>query len=115
MHYTVILNKAYKNITSIFQNEDQRDRTSDTVTVVKSLEGVYPNLFFDVQAVDWDQFASSYAEIRSVDDYERFAEVHGVRRTNPKFWPVADWYQAQALREEPLRAGILDLNRYRNR
>jgi hypothetical protein len=29
--------------------------------------------------------------------------------------PVADWYQAQALREEPLRAGILDLNRYRNR
>lgn len=115
VHYTVILNKAYKNITSIFQNEDQRDRTSDTVTVMKSLEGVYPNLFFDVQAVDWDQFASSYAEIRSVDDYERFAEVHGVRRTNPKFWPVADWYQAQALREEPLRAGILDLNRYRNR
>jgi hypothetical protein len=113
--YSVILNKAYKNITSIFEDEDRRDRDKDTVTVVKWLEGAYPNYFFDVAEVDWERFSQGYVGIRTLDDYRRFVELHGVRRTNPRFWEVADWYQEELARDEPLRAGLLDLNRYHNR
>jgi hypothetical protein len=42
-------------------------------------------------------------------------EHFGMRRTNRHFWETSDWFNAQALREQPERAGILDLNRYQNR
>ncbi len=41
--------------------------------------------------------------------------LYGVRRTNPDFWRDADWFQREYRRLEPVQAGILDLNRYRNR
>jgi hypothetical protein len=37
-----------------------------------------------------------------------------VRRTQAAFWASADWFQARAAENEPLRSGIFDLNRYRN-
>ena len=49
------------------------------------------------------------------EEYERFVSVYGVRRTNPGYWAMADWFQDQYLREKPILAGLLDLNRYQNR
>ena len=113
--YTLIRNKAYTNISSIFENEDRRDRSHDTLTVIKGVEGSYPNFFFDVKLAGIDRFSARYAAIRDRDDYERFVGLYGLRRTNPRFWSVADWFQERYRAEQPLRAGILDLNRYHNR
>jgi hypothetical protein len=116
--YTLIRNKAYKNVTSILADESNRDledQAFDTLTVVDWLEGSYPNMFFVVDLEDIEAFAERYLSIKDRDDYEQFVALYGVRRTNTGFWETADWFQAQSAREKPLLSGLFDLNRYRNR
>ena len=116
--YSFIRNKAYKNVTSIFEDERDdatRDYRNDTLTVVDWIEGAYPNFFFDIAIEEIDTFTSRYAALRSRDDYERFVSRYGIRRTNSGFWETADWFQDQYRREKPVLSGLLDLNRYQNR
>ena len=86
--YTLILNKSYKNVSSMFANadDDQRDVDQDTLTVMKGLHGSYPNFFFDVDLKQVENFAARYTSISNREDYEKFVEIFGVRRTNPDFW-----------------------------
>jgi hypothetical protein len=116
--YTVIRNKAYKNVTSMFQDEEDsevRDFSKDTLTVVDWLEGSYPNFFFTVDIDDVDMFTERYAALQNREDYEKFVSIYGTRRTNTQFWSTADWFQDEYLREKPIHAGLFDLNRYQNR
>ncbi len=116
--YSIIRNKAYKNVTSLFADEEDsefRDYANDSLTVVDWLEGSYPNFFFAVDIDEVEEFARRYASLQSRDAYERFVSVYGVRRTNQNFWEMADWFQDQYLREKPVYAGLFDLNRYQNR
>lgn len=113
--YTVILNKGYANITSMFANENKRDRSQDTLTVLRRLEGSYPNFFFDLDIKEVDAFVARFESITTRGEYEKFVGLYGLRRTNTGFWAVSDWFQDWAMENEPLRAGIFDLNRYRNR
>jgi len=116
--YTLLSDKSYDNVSSMFSEHklgDRRDASGDRQTILPWLEGSYPEFFFVVPLADVDNFVARYEGIRNRDDYERFTARFGVRRTNTAFWKAADWFNAQALREQPQRAGIFDLNRYQNR
>jgi hypothetical protein len=119
--YTLIHNKAYKNISSMFASEnhrelnDRRDLEHDTLSVVKGLQGSYPNFFFDIELSQVDEFAERYAAIKNRKDYERFVGLFGVRRTRSDFWKTADWFQDYSAAQQPVLSGLFDLNRYRNR
>ncbi len=115
--YTLIRNKAYKNVTSFLADERERDRSDisrDTMSVVKWLEGSYPNFFFSVALSEIDDFTKRCAAIRTHDDYKKFVEQYGMRRTNPEFWDIADWFQDELARRKPILSGLFDLNRYQN-
>jgi hypothetical protein len=43
--------------------------------------------------------------------FERFS----IGRGNPRFWSAYDWFQRRFDAEEPITAGVYDLNRYRSR
>jgi len=116
--YTLIRNKAYKNVTSFLADERERERADidkDSMTVVKWLEGSYPNFFFSVALSEIEDFAERCAAIRSHKDYEKFVDQYGVRRTDPAFWELADWFQDESARNKPVMSGLYDLNRYQNR
>ena len=116
--YTMIANKAYKNVTSMFANEDainSRDYEEDTQTVVRWLEGAYPNFFYVVDLEDIESFVEEYNTLDNRDEYEAFVARYGLRRTSEDFWKHADWFNEQYAREEPRLYGIYDLNRYQNR
>ncbi len=116
--YTFIRNKAYKNVTSFLADERERDRSDidrDTLTVVKWLEGSYPNFFFSVDLSDMDNFTRLCASIRNHNDYDKFVDRYGIRRTSPEFWEMADWFQDEFRRNKPVSSGLFDLNRYQNR
>ena len=81
----------------------------------RGLEGSYPNLFLEVDAAEIDDFVARFAAIPRREEYECLVGHYGVRRTQAAFWASADWFQARAAENEPLRSGIFDLNRYRNR
>ena len=116
--YTIIRNKAYNNVTSMFSDEKDsksRDYSNDSLTVVDWLEGSYPNFFFDVDFKDIEKFTERYASLKTREDYEGFVSIYGVRRTNHHFWEMADWFQEKSRQQRPIRAGLFDLNRYENR
>ena len=115
--YTLIRNKAYTTISSLFvgNNDDWRDTQSDSLTTLKGLHGSYPNFFFDIDLTQVEAFANRYAKIQTRGDYELFVEQFGVRRTSAEFWEISDWFQQYYLRQEPINAGLFDLNRYENR
>ena len=83
--------------------------------MMKGLHGSYPNFFFDVDVKQIEDFATRYASIRNRKDYEKFVEIFGVRRTNPDFWAVSDWFQDYFAEQQPVNSGLFDLNRYHNR
>ncbi|NOY73420.1 MAG: fatty acid cis/trans isomerase [Gammaproteobacteria bacterium] len=115
--YTLIRNKAYKNVTSFLADEHERDRADidqDSMTVVKGLAGSYPNFFFSVDLSEIETFAKHCSAIRTPEDYQKFVERYGVRRTHPKFWALADWFQGESARNKLVRSGLFDLNRYNN-
>jgi hypothetical protein len=113
--YTLLLNKGYKNLMSMFEPEDLRDPDDDTLTLLRGLVGAYPNFFLVVDASAIEAFTADYLDVRSAEDYDRFVQRFGVRRTHPAFWQQADWFQARYLRDDPVEAGLFDLNRYENR
>jgi hypothetical protein len=116
--YSIIRDKAYKNVTSMFKDEADdvnRDYSNDALTVLDWLEGSYPNFFFTVDINDVEEFTEHYASLTNREEYEEFVAIYGTRRTNENFWQTADWFQDATLRERPVKAGIYDLNRYENR
>ncbi|HED18681.1 MAG TPA: peptidylprolyl isomerase, partial [Gammaproteobacteria bacterium] len=104
--------------TSFLADERERDRADidqDTMTVVEWLEGSYPNFFFSVAMSEIEAFTKRCAAISNHKDYEEFIDQYGVRRTDPAFWELADWFQDEFARNQPVRSGLFDLNRYQNR
>ena len=116
--YTMISNKAYKNVTSLFAGEEalsKRDYKDDTQTIIGWLEGSYPDFFYVVELDDIEKFVDEYNALENRQHYEAFVAHFGQRRTSEDFWKHADWFNQQYAREQPRLSGIFDLNRYRNR
>ncbi len=115
--YTMIYNKTYRSyqknsfIKKVFHRSVD-DMRGDTLTIVHGLAGAYPNFFFDVKQADANAFVDACEQIRTQADYDTLVERFGVRRTNPAFWSIADWFQSLHARTQPVEGGILDLSRY---
>ena len=115
--YTLIHNKSYRSDTFAKEVHDrsEADMEQDTLTVVRGLAGSYPNYFFDVKAEDADAFVDACAAVRNKGDYNRMLNQYGIRRTNPAFWTMSDWFQDLHAKRQPVESGILDLSRYKDR
>ena len=71
--YTKISNKAYKSVSSMFEDEklgQRRDYEDDTQTVVRWLEGSYPDFFYVVELDDIERFVEEYNAIENRQHYE---------------------------------------------
>ena len=116
--YTMISNKAYKSVSSMFEKDTlagRRDYTYDTQTVIRWLEGSYPEFFYVVELDDIERFVEDYNGIEDRQHYEAFVARYGLRRTSEDFWKHADWFNTKYAQEQPRLSGIYDLNRYQNR
>ena len=95
--------------------ESRRDYKYDTQTVVRWLEGSYPDFFYVVELDDIERFVEEYNALENRQHYEAFVAHYVQRRTSEEFWMHADWFNQQYAREQPVLSGIFDLNRYQNR
>lgn len=115
--YTIMRNKAYKNVMSLFSDERERvldDIEQDSLTVVDWLAGSYPNFFFSVHEEDLETFVTRCSQIKNPKDFADLVERFGIRRTSPAFWKTADWFHEQYARQRPVQSGLYDLSRYGN-
>jgi hypothetical protein len=112
--YSLVHNDAHSNVAFMFGEDDRRIPVDDTVTVVRGHFGSYPNFFFAVDATEIAAFVDGMKAMTGSGDFERFVDVYGVRRTDPRFWATSDWLREDLIRAHPVEAGIYDLGRYGN-
>ena len=115
MVYTIIRNKSYLNVSSLMASEDIRLPAEDTIDVVPGFVGAYPNFFIQIDKEEVGDFVEQYKAVKSFENYHSLVDKYGVRRTNPDFWEVSDWFYKKHQYDNNVYAGLFDLNRYKNR
>jgi len=112
--YTVLINKAFSNISTMLGQNFRREPQNDTITIYPGFIGSYPDFYFSVEKDQLGEFVDSIRFARTEIDIDRFYSKFGIRRTNPEFWQQADWFNEQHKNVRGLNAGLLDLSRYDN-
>lgn len=113
--FTLIHNNAHRNISSLFDEESNRDLANDDLTFVKGVVGSYPAAFIHLHEKDIADFYQGLSSIKEDQDYVSLLDKYGIRRSDPNFWSFSDklhqWYE----NDQPIESGLLDYNRFENR
>ena len=88
------------------------DSSKDTIDFVDGSIGAYPNYFFVVDGGDVPDFFDMLMNYDGSPEYLAKVRKYGVDRADPDFWDAYDWFQKWLETNDPLRAGLYDLNRY---
>lgn len=113
--FSMAVNRFHKNVSSLFLEEKRLKPEGFTLTTYPGVLGSYPNVFFDVHALLFEHFVERIQSLETAEDYTSLLDDFAVRRTDPKFWDYVDWLHVWYLVNQPLKAGIIDLNRFENR
>ncbi|MDO6385888.1 fatty acid cis/trans isomerase [Uliginosibacterium sp. 31-12] len=113
--FTLLRNTAHRNITMLLREDKAVVPAEYGLDVLQGIATAYPNAFYRLQRKDLAEFTQRIARLGSKADYRELMERFGVRRTSPDFWAMSDAINADYRRQEPIEAGILDLNRFENR
>jgi len=108
---SIVINRWHNNVTYLFGEKDTLDASKDSADFIHGLIGSYPNYFFDVREEDLPDFLDLLAHFDKSRDYERLAK-YGVNRAEDRLWDMYDWFQNRFNEDEPVHAGLFDLNRY---
>ncbi|GAB1257537.1 fatty acid cis/trans isomerase [Aurantivibrio plasticivorans] len=112
---TLLANRRYTNISSIFGSADRRVPAKDTILLANGIIGAYPNTIFQLSTAQIPEFVEMVQGVTSEESYRHLLDRFGVRRTDSRFWAISDEIHEKYRVMEPLRAGILDYNRLENR
>jgi len=112
--YSLVHDQAHSNIAFIFNEDLRREPEKDSLTIVPGQISSYPNFVFRVPEARLADFVASVRQVRTQDDYLAVIETFGIRRTHAEFWNIYDRIQASLNDQDPIEAGLLDLNRYRD-
>jgi len=109
---SIVINQWHSNVTHLFGEKAQLDVSKDSADYISGLIGSYPNYFFDVREEDLPDFFDILAHFdKSPQAFERLAK-YGVNRAEDRLWDTYDWFQKRFYEDEPVNAGLFDLNRY---
>lgn len=111
--YTLVRNKAHRNVDFMFEESDRRERRKDTLTAYPDLLGSYPNFMFVVPLSEIQAFASTMHAIQSDTQFLQLVKRYGIERTHPDIWTHFHWFVDYMQRTHPVQAGVYDLNRYK--
>jgi hypothetical protein len=113
--FTLLHNNAHTNISSLFNEESNRDPEYDKLTLVQGILGSYPAAFLSIKEDESEELARMIRSINSKSDYVDLLDRFAIRRASNAFWPLSDklhqWYQ----NDQPIEFGLLDYNRFENR
>lgn len=112
---SLIRNRAHLNVSHLFGEQARFVPEEQTMSVVDDVVGTYPNIFFDVDENELEDFVEQFSTIKSEQDYAVLLDRFGVRRTNKDFWRFSDSVHDTYMNSNPVEAGYLDFNRLENR
>ncbi|MGB5685967.1 MAG: fatty acid cis/trans isomerase, partial [Candidatus Electrothrix sp.] len=113
--FTIVVNRWHDNVSSFAMLLEKRvlDSSKDSMDILPGFVGSYPNYFFKIHEKDLPDFLTLLASKEKLDEAEidRFVR-YGINRADPQFWQEYDWFQQRFFQEQPVEAGLFDLNRY---
>ncbi|MEZ4355695.1 MAG: fatty acid cis/trans isomerase [Myxococcota bacterium] len=112
--YTLTHDVAHTNVASMFGEKDRLQPELDEVTLFAGTLGSYPNFFFDVAAEELGAFREQLLGVHDAAAMRALVARFGIRRTDPRFWPLLDWIHADVRQRMPTEGAIYDLGRYKN-
>jgi hypothetical protein len=112
--YTLLVDKAVSNISTMLGQNSRREPQNDTITVYPGFIGSYPDFYFSVEKEQLGEFVDMIRFAETEIDIEKLYSKFGIRRTHPEIWQNADWFNEQHKKYRCLNAGLLDLSRYDN-
>ncbi|WP_081894584.1 fatty acid cis/trans isomerase [Ruegeria halocynthiae] len=112
--FTLIHDKAHYNVAFLFDEAARRAPKADTLTILPGLIGSYPNFYFKVPQGQLSTFVDTLKSTQTQGDWMGIIDSYGIRRTNPDFWSVSDRIHGLFIQQDPIQAGIFDLNRYKD-
>ena len=112
--YTLLIDKAFSNISMMLGQNFRREPQNDRITVYPGFIGSYTNFYFSVDKDQLGEFVDMIHFARTEIDIDRLYSKYGIRRTNPEIWNYSDWFNEQHKKYRGLNAGLLDLSRYDN-
>ncbi|KJY84641.1 9-hexadecenoic acid cis-trans isomerase [Vibrio galatheae] len=113
--FTLLHNNAHTNISSLFDEESNRDPINDDLTLVRGVIGSYPAAYLNLTESQVPKLVEMLRNISSEDDYVKLLDTFAIRRSSDKFWPFSDRVHAWYQQDQPIEFGLLDYNRFENR
>jgi len=109
---TSVVNRWHDNVAFMLGEEDRWNPAKDNVEFIDGMIGSYPNFFFDIQQDDLPDFFDLLAHYDGSPQHIKRLSKYGINRSDDRFWGTYDWFQKRFMEDEPVRGGLLDLNRY---
>lgn len=112
--YSLVRDRAHTNVAFLLGESLRYLPDEDKLTIMPGIMGSYPNFMFNVAKPELEEFVD---QLNKADQPERFNKVvkrWGVQRTHPEFWQLFADLSEYLKEQDPVNAGILDMNRYQN-
>jgi hypothetical protein len=109
---TVVINRWHDNVNALFGESDRLDPSKDTADFIRGSIGSYPNFFLEVTLEELPDFFDMLAHYEENETYIAKFMKFGIGREQEDFWEHYDWFQKRFYEQDPLQAGLYDLNRY---
>jgi len=109
---SVVINRWHDNVSFMFDEKKRLEPTRDEADFIFGSIGSYPNFFFDVEKKDLADFFDLLINYQDKEEYIAKLLKYGVGRDDDGFWQHYDWFQKRFYEDDPLQAGLYDLNRY---
>ena len=113
--FSLLRDTGHASVSHLLGERGELRPDENTLTLVPGVIGAYPNAFYRINPDQLPAMADAIRKLKSEADYAAFSERFAVRRTDPGFWAVSDALVERYRRDQPIQAGILDLNRFENR
>ena len=111
---SLIINRWHDSVQFMFDEKKALDSQKDNANFLKGFHGSYPNYFFDIHQDELPDFFTLLMDLDNLSEEDERHQFHKytVNRSNKDFWKYYDWFQEAFNREQPVRSGLFDLNRY---
>jgi hypothetical protein len=110
--FSIVINRWHDNVNSLFGEKKRLNPAKDTIDFLPGSIGAYPNYFLDVEAKDLPDLFDMLQNFDGSPQYEAKLDKYGINRMDERFWETYDWFQQQLNENDPVHAGLYDLNRY---
>ncbi len=112
--YSLLRNRAHSNVAFMLGEELRYQPGLDTLTLYPGVLSSYPNFIFSLKAEEAETFVAALEQAKDGAAFDKVVERWGIRRTHPRFWTYFHDLAGYIRETEPVEAGELDMNRYRN-